>query len=474
MPPPDQPLPPGYICYRCGEKGRAVNHIAVQPFSLFLTGHWIFSCPTNDDPNFDNRPRIKRTTGIPRSMLKVIEKPSNSVIDGSVEDIKQPSGVMVNADGDWVVAEPDKASWEQFQAKAMVSAAAQAEAARGSKELQERGFECPIDNRLFVEPTKTPCCHRTYCNDCVINALLDDDLRCPGCGKEGILIDDLLPDDEVKNKIQSYQEEMSLDTRKLQNKNNPETIGSLPDGSPSTSHALHSAEFPITTIASSPSQGINMTVASRKRAADHELSNERKIPAAMEQVNSTKPSAKNLIEAPKNDRVISPPSRLPRHSIIPHHNMVPGTCAASFPGTPRSADVMPGTTPNINFMSGIWNPMMTSHAAFLNAGASGNRLNNMIYQVPGGFRTGGIPEHGMVVGDGQGQLSGYIAGVRRFTTDENKFNGQITGNFYSQQRTGHGLPMSNHGDSPYFRQPVNPHRHQGRRSAPRPTDYREI
>ncbi|KAK3064604.1 Protein mpe1, partial [Teratosphaeriaceae sp. CCFEE 6253] len=53
QPVPDKPLPPGYTCHRCGEKG-----------------HWIQACPTNNDPTFDGRPKFRRTTGIPRSMLK--------------------------------------------------------------------------------------------------------------------------------------------------------------------------------------------------------------------------------------------------------------------------------------------------------------------------------------------------------------------------------------------------------------------
>lgn len=61
-------------------------------------GHWIQDCPTNNDREFDNRPRIKRTTGIPRSMLKAVENPTGS-------DLTQ--GVMVTPEGGYVVAQPD-------------------------------------------------------------------------------------------------------------------------------------------------------------------------------------------------------------------------------------------------------------------------------------------------------------------------------------------------------------------------------
>jgi protein MPE1 len=66
--------------------------------SHFIQGHWIQDCPTNNDREFDNRPRIKRTTGIPRSMLKAVENPNSG-------DLAQ--GVMVTPEGGYVVAQPD-------------------------------------------------------------------------------------------------------------------------------------------------------------------------------------------------------------------------------------------------------------------------------------------------------------------------------------------------------------------------------
>ena len=63
-----------------------------------FSGHWIYDCPTNNDKDFDNRPRIKRTTGIPRSFLKTVEAPSES---------NAGAGVMITPEGGFVVAQPD-------------------------------------------------------------------------------------------------------------------------------------------------------------------------------------------------------------------------------------------------------------------------------------------------------------------------------------------------------------------------------
>lgn len=79
-----KPPPPGYICYRCGQKG-----------------HWIQDCPTNNDRAWDDRPRIKRTTGIPKSFLTEVAGPGTGTEGG-------PAGMMVTAEGGFVVARPDK------------------------------------------------------------------------------------------------------------------------------------------------------------------------------------------------------------------------------------------------------------------------------------------------------------------------------------------------------------------------------
>ena len=64
----------------------------------FLEGHWIHDCPTNNEREFDNKPRIKRTTGIPRSFLKTVENPDSGQL---------AQGVMVTPEGGYVIAQPD-------------------------------------------------------------------------------------------------------------------------------------------------------------------------------------------------------------------------------------------------------------------------------------------------------------------------------------------------------------------------------
>ncbi|XP_072703928.1 E3 ubiquitin-protein ligase RBBP6-like [Ciconia boyciana] len=53
------PPPPSYTCFRCGKPG-----------------HYIKNCPTHGDKNVEPVPRIKKSTGIPRSFMMEVKDPT--------------------------------------------------------------------------------------------------------------------------------------------------------------------------------------------------------------------------------------------------------------------------------------------------------------------------------------------------------------------------------------------------------------
>ncbi|CAN6635738.1 protein Mpe1p [Trichomonascus vanleenenianus] len=171
---PDHPPPAGYVCYRCGQKG-----------------HWIQACPTNNDPNWEGK-RVRRTTGIPRSMLKTVAKPANE------ED--SPSTMMINDEGEYVVAVADNASWQNYQKKAKEQGSKAANSKPTDPELQD-----PITHKLFVDPVTTPCCKKTYSRDALETVLLDSDFKCPNCGQDEVLLDQLTPDKEMQKRVEEYK-----------------------------------------------------------------------------------------------------------------------------------------------------------------------------------------------------------------------------------------------------------------------------
>ncbi|KAL7005028.1 Protein mpe1 [Cystobasidiomycetes sp. EMM_F5] len=175
---PDRPVPPGYVCYRCG-----------QP------GHWIQDCPTNDKPDWENKPRIKRTTGIPKSFLQTVEGPSK---DGE----NQP-GMMITADGSFVIARPDAASWEKHRAVV---------ANLTENDIQNMAptdpdLTCPLCNRLLRDAVKTPCCSTSYCEECIHNYLSENDFVCPQCESKIKSLKNLVRDEDRRARAKQYLED---------------------------------------------------------------------------------------------------------------------------------------------------------------------------------------------------------------------------------------------------------------------------
>ncbi|KAK7687897.1 hypothetical protein QCA50_009116 [Cerrena zonata] len=176
---PDRPLPPSYVCYRCGQKG-----------------HWIQDCPTNNDRDYDNRPRIKRTTGIPRSFLKAVESPNTGPIG---------AGVMVTPEGGYVVAQPDVASWHK-QVKQVTRPKNLSEADIRERKPTDTSLICTIDNKLLKDPVKTPCCGTVYCEECIQTHLLERDFVCPSCSAKIQSLDKLIPEKAMRAKVGEYIE----------------------------------------------------------------------------------------------------------------------------------------------------------------------------------------------------------------------------------------------------------------------------
>jgi len=180
----DRPLPPSYVCYRCGQKG-----------------HWIQDCPTNSDREFDHKPRIKRTTGIPRSMLKAVENPNIAELG---------SGVMVTPDGGYVVAQPDSASWQKQVSRPKGLTAAEVR----ERTPADSSLACPIDNKLFRDAVKTPCCGTLYCEECIETHLLEHDFICPNCSNRVASLDKLVTDKPTRTKVTDYIEKVIEDSKK--------------------------------------------------------------------------------------------------------------------------------------------------------------------------------------------------------------------------------------------------------------------
>ncbi|KAJ9603015.1 Protein mpe1 [Cladophialophora chaetospira] len=496
---PEGEPPHGYICYRCGKKG-----------------HWIQACPTNDDANYDNKNRIKRTTGIPRSMLKKIDQADFDKLDDT-----QRQNLMVNAEGEYVFAQADEKAWKKHLEQVKASEAAQKKQQVGDKELQGRGLECPIDKRLFVDPMKTPCCGKTYCHDCIENALLENDLTCPGCETENISLERLEPDEETKKKIKEYEADKA-DTK--QRSRSPTVAADSP-----TDMTSDRASRPGSRDGSGTPQSTNGSA--KKRSASEvdgtTSSTSLAAPAMKRQksgdaVSSSTPKPDGVPHAKKDGAKEN--SSTPETANAFPANIMPPDFSQMQQGNNMNLPMMPGFNPfmmnpmmmgmgmnGMNGMNGMpgmnfMNPMMMNSMNPVNMGNMGMGMNfpdqnqlpnwnmnanqNLNQNQPGNFNK--VPSRPNRNQNFQQQpkpsvpqqpagLKGVPTGPKAMTQQApaNNFN-QNQQNFYppsgpsgnkfsNQQRH-----VGNEEDNAYMRQPVNPHRHNNRNKRPRQADYREL
>ena len=138
---PSVPPPLSYICFRCGQKG-----------------HYIANCPTNADPNY-NRPKIRKTTGIPKTFLKPVEART----DGEFGN-QPPNNVLISAEGNLVMLETNDELWSKVSGIHRVPAL--------DSDSAPEHFKCPICTRILTDPVYFSCCPSVnYCDECKCSTL---------------------------------------------------------------------------------------------------------------------------------------------------------------------------------------------------------------------------------------------------------------------------------------------------------------
>lgn len=73
---------------------------------------------------------------------------------------------------------------------------------------------CPIDNKLFRDAVKTPCCETIYCEECIQTHLLERDFICPNCSKKIASLDKLIVDKPTRVRVSHYTEKAIEESRR--------------------------------------------------------------------------------------------------------------------------------------------------------------------------------------------------------------------------------------------------------------------
>lgn len=481
--PPSHP----YVCHRCSKPGKPKPFILVlhYKYTNAKTGHWIEECPTNGDEKFNHRPRFKRATGIPRSNLEVIEGDEDEEDEGLADGKRQT--VMINELGQRVRARPDEVAWEQHKAKVDASKEKQDLVALDSEELQAQGLLCPIDKRAFVDPASAPCCGKTYCHECIENALLDSGLVCPGCETENIFVEALVPNSDVAAKLKAYE-----DAKKSKNEepssSRPSTasgasVKSVGDGDASKFLKVDSMTKPDST------PGTPADKSPKKRPAEAELPNDRtgRAPTSAEKSktkSSKSPSREreSTLEPAVGSGGRSTPVDAPKGPAA-ERNAASSSDATAFPNmnfpimdmnamnamnmnmNPMMMGMMPGFNPYMNPMMG--GGMM---GGMPNMNGMNGMNNNQQYPTgPSNFQNNRFGGRGMNINQpfNPGNNSSMRGAYNNNFGKHNNFGGQRFG--VNQQ-----FNNNNTNDGAYERAPVNGRARNHANREMRPAEYKEL
>jgi protein MPE1 len=438
-------------------------------------------------------------------MLTVVD---DSEVDKLSEEQRQ--NLMLNADGKHVLARTDEKEWAKHVEKVNASAAAQQKAGFGDKELESRGLQCPIDKHLFVDPMKTPCCGKTYCNDCITNALIESDLVCPGCETEDVIIETLVSDEEMKDKIKAYEAEKAAEKKEHAEDQDSSPKSPQVKNEGTGSEAVDGAAPSPPGSKSPASSTAGSTTNSKKRSASDAADDKLKVEAApamkrQKSNESDKTATQERTGSPAlSTSTSTTAANFPAlNQFMPPDmsNMMQNMQNMNFPMMPG---MMPMSLPGMPFMPmpGMMNPAMMQMPNFMPPNFNGmngmNGMNGVTFPNQPQFGAFSTPTFNSPMPmmnnqqaplsnqnphqttqnqqmNGMNGISGIPSGPRALTQAQNqgfqKFppTGPAAHKFSNQQRH-----MGKDEDNAYMRQPVNPHRHQNRQKRVRPSDYREL
>ncbi|MED6268013.1 hypothetical protein CHARACLAT_017935, partial [Characodon lateralis] len=193
-------LPENYACYRCGN-----------------TGHHIRNCPVSLDKNVEAPPRIKKSTGIPRSFMVEVDDPN----------IK---GVMLTSCGRYAIPAIDAEAYAVGKKEKPPFILQEQPKCEEKEEPVPDELLCLICRDLLSDAVVIPCCGNSYCDDCIRTTLLEsEDHLCPTCGQSDVSPDTLIANKFLRqNKIKKPLQSPCTEQESLVNRPKPEPSPSLP------------------------------------------------------------------------------------------------------------------------------------------------------------------------------------------------------------------------------------------------------
>ncbi|XP_077591562.1 uncharacterized protein LOC144209190 [Stigmatopora nigra] len=186
-------------CYRCGN-----------------VGHQVRNCPTTGDKNFDIAPKIKKSTGIPRSFMVEVDDPN----------IK---GAMLTSCGRYAIPTIDAQAYAIGKKEKHPFLHQDESKPEDEKVPVPKDFQCLICRDLLVDSVVIPCCGNSYCDDCIRTALLDsEDHVCPTCNQSDVSPDTLIANKSLRQAVNNFEKEKGYTRSLKENSGTPQSLTTKP------------------------------------------------------------------------------------------------------------------------------------------------------------------------------------------------------------------------------------------------------
>ncbi|XP_075268265.1 E3 ubiquitin-protein ligase RBBP6-like, partial [Opisthocomus hoazin] len=165
-------------------------------------GHYRRNCPTSGDKKFVPAPRMRRSTGIPRSFLIELKDPNTK-------------GAMLTKTGKYAIPIINAEAYARGKKEKPPFVPEELPSSSSSSDALPDELLCLICKDAMTDAAVTPCCGSSYCDECIRTALLaSEEHTCPACHQAGVSPDDLAANEFLRQRRSSHESRYNSPSRR--------------------------------------------------------------------------------------------------------------------------------------------------------------------------------------------------------------------------------------------------------------------